>query len=515
MQARRAVLDTATLAFLALLVGLVGLRVWALRLAAIDLYFDEAQYWAWSRTLELGYFSKPPLIAWTIASTTALFGDAEWAVRLAAPIGHGIAALALFVLGRTLYGSWAGFWAGLSWLVMPAVWLSSGIISTDALLLPLWSLGLLALWRLAATRAWIWAIALGFAVGLGVLAKYAMLYFPVCALLAAWWSMPVRAVLFNPRGIVATVIAVAILSPNLYWNFAHSFATVAHTASNASLGGGDFINFDEVLQFLIEQGGVIGPLMFIALLGLFGRALMRMAGLSDEDKFLLAFILPPLVIITVQAFLSRADAHWAATSYPAAIVWICGSLIGGKRGRRFLAGAAVVNVLIGGAIAATAIDLPLADRLPGFANSIKRLRAWEETAQLIATRALAQPGEAPFTAVLVDDRETFYQLVYNWRIARQSGAPLPPVRMWVLHGDPRNSAELSDPMRPEEGARVLVVHANPQYLPLVAGDFTVFRRVEHLSIPRGAARNREFEISVAEGFAPAPRDAAFESRIPR
>jgi hypothetical protein len=90
---------------------------------------------------------------------------------------------------------------------------------------------------------------------------------------------------------------------------------------------------------------------------------------------------------------------------------------------------------------------------------------------------------------------------------------LPPVRMWLLHGSARNSAEASDPMRPEEGGRVLVVHLRPDYLPFVAGDFTVFRTVEHLTVPLGGGVNREMEISVGEGFAPAPRDDAFQARL--
>jgi hypothetical protein len=72
---------------------------------------------------------------------------------------------------------------------------------------------------------------------------------------------------------------------------------------------------------------------------------------------------------------------------------------------------------------------------------------------------------------------------------------------------------MTDPMRPEEGARVLVVHLTPVYLPLVADDFTVFRMVEHLVVPLGGGVNRELEFSVGEGFAPAPRDDAFMTRV--
>jgi 4-amino-4-deoxy-L-arabinose transferase-like glycosyltransferase len=511
MPARTAAFDRATLLFLAIAIGLTWLRIVGLRATPLDLHFDEAQYWAWSRTLEFGYFSKPPLVAWAIAATTALFGDAEWAVRLAAPLAQGLAGLGVFALGRSMYGAWPGFAAGLAWLTIPGVWLSSAIISTDAMLLPCWALALFATWRLVTTRAWAWAVVLGVTVGVGALAKYAMLYFVLCTALAAYWSLPVRAALRDGRALLAGAIALAILSPNLYWNFGHGFATVSHTAANARLTG-DFINPDEWLEFTLSQAGVIGPLLFLALGWLLLRAARGSAGLGLEGRFLLAFIAPPLLVVMGIAFVSRANANWAVAAYPAAVVWLSGALFANAGGRNFLAAAIAFNVALGGVLSAAGIWPDFADRI-GAANAFKRSRGWEETAREIALRAAAQPGEAPFTAVLVDHRATYFELAYYWRHARLAGAPLPPVRMWVLHGDARNSAEAIDPMRAEESARVLVVHMAPSMLPILADDFTAFRTVEHLAIPLGGGINRELEVSIGQGFAPAPRDAAFEQRL--
>jgi 4-amino-4-deoxy-L-arabinose transferase-like glycosyltransferase len=503
-------IDRATLAFLAALLVLTGLRIFMLRLDLLDLYFDEAQYWAWSRSLELGYYSKPPLVAWVIAATTALFGDGEWAVRLGAPLAHAIAAGALFALGRSLYGAWAGFWAGLGWMLIPGVSLSANVISTDALMLPLWSLALLSMWRLAVTRAWSWAVALGVCVGLGTMAKYAMLYFPFCVALAAWWCEPVRAGLREGRATAAALIALALIAPNLWWNFQNGFVTAQHTAANADINLDKLFNPGELLDFLRDQAGVIGPLLFIALIVLFWRAATQRAALREEDKFLLAFILPTLLFVSIIAFVSRANANWAAAAYPAAVVWLSGRVAPRKGGALFLAGATALNA----ALFAVAASLLL--YVPEVANQTRGLRdarGWEETAREIALRAMVQPGETPFTAVMVDDRQTFYELGYYWRHARRAGEPLPPVRMWLLYAAPGNSAEMSDPMRPEEGARVLVVHAKPSYLPLVADDFTLFRTVEHLTVPLGGGITRNLEISVGEGFAPAPRDEDFMERV--
>jgi len=54
------------------------------------------------------------MVAWAISATTQVFGDVEWAVRLAAPLAQAASALALYALGRNVYGAWAGFWTGSS-----------------------------------------------------------------------------------------------------------------------------------------------------------------------------------------------------------------------------------------------------------------------------------------------------------------------------------------------------------------------------------------------------------------
>jgi 4-amino-4-deoxy-L-arabinose transferase-like glycosyltransferase len=509
MPSARAAFDRATLAFLGVLIVLTWLRIEALRVNPIGLYFDEAQYWMWSRTFDWGYFTKPPLIAWVIATTTTLAGtDAEWAIRLGAPIAHAIAGIAIFALGRNMYGAWAGFWAGLGYLLMPGVVGSSNLISTDALLLPLWSLALFSMWRLVVTRAWIWAIALGLFVGVGSLAKYAMLYFILCTALAAYWMPPVRKALASGRGIIAFFIALAVLTPNIIWNVEHGFATARHTAANARLDGSDMFNLDELFEFVSGQM-LLGPIIFFVLIGFGWRAWRRASGLTDEDKFLIAYMLPPFLIVATIAFISRANANWAAVAYPAAIIWATGGLFATANGRRWLAVGAALNVLLAVGFTFAALDPVIANRFKGLRTTL----GWEETAREIALRAAPQPGEPPFTAVLVDDRATYFELAYYWRDARRAEVPLPPVRMWLLHGEAQNSAEATDPMRPEEGGRVLVVHLTPDYLPFVAGDFTVFRTVEHLTVPLGGSVNRELEISVGEGFAPAPRDEAFAQRL--
>ena len=80
------ILNTPVVLLILLLITLI--RIYSLFVSPIELSVDEAQYWHWSQNLDFGYFTKPPFIAWTIALSTNIFGNEEWAIRLFSPIIH-------------------------------------------------------------------------------------------------------------------------------------------------------------------------------------------------------------------------------------------------------------------------------------------------------------------------------------------------------------------------------------------------------------------------------------------
>src|SRR5689334_21236050 len=112
-------------AALLLTLALTLARLVVLFRTPLELYPDEAQYWLWSRTLDFGYYSKPPVIAWAIWATTALGGDAEPWVRLSACLFQGAATVVVFLIGRRLYGPATGLAAAALYGLMPGVQLSA------------------------------------------------------------------------------------------------------------------------------------------------------------------------------------------------------------------------------------------------------------------------------------------------------------------------------------------------------------------------------------------------------
>ncbi|GIS20095.1 MAG: hypothetical protein CM15mP120_20110 [Pseudomonadota bacterium] len=76
----------------------------------VPLFYDEAYYFGWARELAFGYFSKPPMVAWSIALTT-IATDSSWAVRLSSPLFYAVAAILFGVpacCGLTKSAAWAG-----------------------------------------------------------------------------------------------------------------------------------------------------------------------------------------------------------------------------------------------------------------------------------------------------------------------------------------------------------------------------------------------------------------------
>ena len=474
-----------------IVVGLVTLaRILALALARIDLSEDETQYWAWAQTLDFGYFSKPPLIAWVIWLTTHIAGDTPFGVRLAAPLLHGGTSLVIFAIARALYDARTGFWAALTFVTIPAVTLSSGLISTDAPLVFCWAVALYALVRLLKAPTLPMTLLLGVALGVGLLAKYAMVYFVLCAGFAALVIPRMRPLLRSRSVAIAGGIALLIVSPNLLWNAQHAFSTFGHTVANANLGGKLF-NPKKLGEFIGGQFGVFGPILFGTLL--VGVERQTRAGAIDgrdhAKRLLLSFSLPVLGAACIIAIVSRANANWAAPAYVAATPLVVYWLRAPGRGWLLTASLALH--------ATVALVIPLGMTVPqladglGFSNGLKRVRGWSE----LGSRIAALSKSEPYTSILTEEREMMGELLFYARPRTM------PVVMWDWDWRPRNHYELTMRIGPETGRRVLLVSRvdQPNY---ILSRFAYSEPLGSITIPLDAKRKRTVYLFALEGLKP-------------
>lgn len=494
-------LDSRLRWLVGLTVALTAVRLLVLFVTPLELYPDEAQYWLWSRDLAFGYYSKPPMLAWLIALTTGVGGDAEPWVRLSSPLLHAMTGLILFKVAERLFDRRTAFWAGVFYLLMPGVQLSAGIASTDA---PLLFFASLALWAYVALQhkpSARLALLAGLALGGAFLSKYASLYLLLGVGLHLAWSRESRAA-WSPARIGAAVAGFAwVAAPNLIWNAMNDFSTVAHTAANADWRLSDLFHPLEALEFLVSQTMVLGPVPLVALFIGVGRILAKRQATPEADRLLLAFVGPPLLLVFVQAFLSRANANWAAVAYAPAVVLVAAWLIRWQARRWLMAGVAfqaalAVMVLVFGAWPT------LADRA-GLGGSFKRVRGWEAGAERILTAAEAL---GPGAVIAADDRFLYNTLAYYGR-DRLAAEGAPELTMWVREAEARNQAEAVDPLTPEQGrGSVLMASIETRFRHEFIADFRAFGGWTDASVRLDPERTRDLAIGVGQGFEPRPRD---------
>ncbi|OQW56693.1 MAG: hypothetical protein A4S14_21160 [Proteobacteria bacterium SG_bin9] len=462
---------------LAALIGLTAFRIVGLKLSAVDFFFDEAQYWAWAQSPAFGYFSKPPLLAWIVAGTQKVCGSGEACIRAASPVFYLGTSLVVYATALRLYGPRTAFWAGLCLALGTGVIFSSRIISTDVPLLFCWAVALYAYLRLLDERDWRWAVMLGVAAGFGMLAKYAMAYFAFSVLLAAWFDPRARDLLRHRLLWIAAAIAGLILLPNLVWVATHDFVTLKHTGDN--IGGRDGIGFHPLnaLTFLLSQFGVFGPIVF----GVFLAALIRPMPVAPQpaDRIMIAFALPPIVIVAVNGVFNHANANWAA---PAAIsvTILAVAILVRLDASRWLKATVAIGV-------AMQLLLPIAD---AFADriSIKYLAKPDVYSPTIGWRglseAVAQVAKANGAAAIVADQRYFTAALIYY--TRKSGLP---VYSWRTSPRLGHQFDIDRPLAPGAPEPMLYV-TGCQTATRAATHYSRIEELPFISAPAGRRTSR-------------------------
>lgn len=406
--------------------AVVAARLALLALNRTELFVDEAQYWHWSTDLELGYFSKPPLIAWTIRAFTELGGDAStfW-IRAPAPILHGAAALLVGAIGARVYGPWVGFLSGAAWLTVPGATLGSQVISTDTLMLPFLA-GAILLWlRLTEHASMRDAFLMGLCLGLGFLAKYAAAYLIPCAALMALLRPGLR-IAWRDAALAAFVF-LDLAALNVGWNLANGAVTFEHVAQDAG-SASRFPDVQAFLAFFGAQFGVLGPVLFAAFLIAAARRPE-----SDGAAALRWLSIPILAVVGAQALRAGANANWAAASFvatvPVAAAWLA------PRPKLtavsfWITGAVAVAL----PLAATAPDLM---RVPGGPALFKRVSGQQALVDEVR-RLAAETGAAE---ALASHRAVLSALVYGFR-----NDPAFAVRAPRPSGPPQDSFQMLLPL---------------------------------------------------------------------
>ena len=418
--------------------------------ATLPLSVDEAYYMAWSKSLDWGYWTKPPVIAWAIATARSLCGETAGCVRVTSLIAFPLTSLVLLALSYRMTRSWTS--ACITSALFSTLPLSSfyGIAATtDSFLLLFWACAMLCLWLAIEGKFWAWPL-LGLAFGLGLLSKYTMLMFGVSALLVlahpqwrhAWKST-------GPY--LALLVALLVFSPNIAWNLTYQMPTFQHTAAISQGGNAYGLHWDVLGKFLLEQLLLGNPLLVI------GWGLALVVGLRNADHrhwFALSVTLPIVLAISLQALLSRAHANWAAPVFLGMCLTSVGYLW--PYYKKTIVAALAFNTLFAASLYhyQTLIAEPFGLRGTVASDPFWAVRPWPALASQIE-RELATQHEKSSWKIASEDRAVLAQV--------QAQLDLPPGSAlgWQRQAQPENHFDQHFPLPVDVSSHVLLITKAP------------------------------------------------------
>ena len=301
----------------ALSVILIAIKAWLVRAAGVDLHYDEAQYWEWSRQLDWSYYSKGPLIAWLIALSEAVFGHGAWQVRLPAWLAHCALLFLIFAFARDVWGNRrAAWWAVIIFLLTPEYFTLGLVMTTDIWLFLCWTWGLWAAYRaLTFDRIRTW-YETGLAAGIGTLTKLSIGLLPaglgIAVLLVPRWRHHLK----SPHLWGGLALMILLMSPVLLWNAAHGWVMFHHEQGHLghihwSLGRG--------LYFFVEQTMVLSPLVVLV-----AFSILRRLPEQPGQRLLWGLSLGWIAFFFFKALTAKVEVNWPAPSYIGLIVLFAG-----------------------------------------------------------------------------------------------------------------------------------------------------------------------------------------------
>jgi undecaprenyl-diphosphatase len=464
-------------------------------IAPLDLVHDEAYYWDWSRQLDWGYYSKPPMIAWLIWLTTSLGGSTTFMVRLPAVL-LGTGGLAwIYLLASRLYGRRAGFWAALISAATPGNVVVSLLMTIDAPLIFFWGGALYGFWRFLerdARQTW-WLVLATVCVGLGLLSKQTMGGFLVLGTLFVISSRTDRIELVRPRLWLWICGSLLFLIPVVWWNSQHGWITVQHTSSHFT---GETATLLKRLarsgEFWGSQFGVFSPVTCFLVLAVLVAAFAALRNLGRKERYLLCFSGLPLSGVFVLSLTQRVEPNWPAAFYPAAIVMLVGWALE-KVDLPFLVplrrNALVRCVVVGGVFAVGTHAVAFGLGLQGSKlDPAVRLRGWQQLAEEVGERYARLPQtERTFVAVTAG-RAVAAELAFY--MPQQ-----PRVFLYNADGEIDSQYDLwGGPQGREGWDALLVTPVEKQAPPELAAAFAELNDLGTVEIPIGSGRCHTFRL---------------------
>ncbi len=286
-------------------------------LGAAQLIPDEAYYWQYAQHIDLSYYDHPPLVAWLIWLGTAVLGDNEAGVRIGAFLSHLTGMAFLYALAQNLYGKSVALRTIMLYAVFPFGFGAGFLMTPDAPLVAAWIAALFFLERAliaGQSSAWIGA---GIAFGVGLLAKYTLVLLGLAALVFVLTDPIARRWLQRPQPYLAALLALALFSPVLIWNYQHEWTSFLFQTTRHVAGDSQFSVHFLLLYCIL----LLTPAGFLAAAWFFfsGNRQPEEPAQHRKQLFIKIFTGIPFLVFLIFSAFDHPKFHWNGPVWLAAL----------------------------------------------------------------------------------------------------------------------------------------------------------------------------------------------------
>ncbi len=271
----------------------------------LDLSPEEAQYWDWSRHLDLSYYCKPPMVAYLNFLSTRLFGNTELAVRLTPILLSFLLSLITYIFVKHVFDGRTALVASTLPQITVGFSVNSLLMTTDAPFLFFWSLSVISIHYALEKNTTLYWFSVGLLSGFAFLSKYTAVF--LLPLTLFWMFLSKR---LRERTPYVSLLPAMILSlPVLMWNYQHGFVSFKHVSTLASKGE-RFISLDNITQFILGQALFLCFIPFLFLVYAWFKSLE-----SKRLFFFTVYSLPVFLFFLLLSLHKRVEANWPGFAY--------------------------------------------------------------------------------------------------------------------------------------------------------------------------------------------------------
>jgi hypothetical protein len=281
-----------TLIFLIGLVIFTGLNIFSA--FTMELHFDEAYYWIYSKFPSFGYFDHPPMIAWLILAGRSIL-KGEIGIRIMIILLSSFSMIVLWRMAKKYSSNALLFWALIYsvGLIHPY----SFIATPDAPLLFFSILFFYFYSRYLEKNNFQNTVILAFVIALMIYSKYHALLLLGFVLLSNLKILK----RFSFWGII--VLATIYLLPHIFWQIENHFPTFRYQLLE---GHKNVYNLSVTLKYILSELAITGPLL--GWMFLFAMATIKSE--NDWEKALKYSGIGVFVFFLIATYKGSFEAHW-------------------------------------------------------------------------------------------------------------------------------------------------------------------------------------------------------------